>query len=124
MKAAQSPEKGQPQANVDIAKDINKIHEYFDLLNMIVGDKEQDSPGLDGLLTKVLERHEGDFFNAFNTHMAKVKKELEYLKNKAEEQEEKNTWSKHLPITFTFFLFSSLVYNGRRWTDRQVNQDS
>jgi endonuclease III-like uncharacterized protein len=29
------------------------------------------------------------FFNAFNTHISKVKKELEYLKNKADEQEEK-----------------------------------
>ena len=48
--------------DVDIAKDIDKIHEYFGLLNMIVGDENVKDPGLDGLLTKVLERHEGDFF--------------------------------------------------------------
>lgn len=74
---------------VAIAKDIDKIHEYFGLLNMIIGDDNVKDPGLDGLLTKVLERHEDDFFNAFNTHISKVKKELEYLKNKADEQEEK-----------------------------------
>jgi hypothetical protein len=52
----------QDKPDVGIAKDIDKIHEYFGLLNMIVGDENVKDPGLDGLLTKVLERHEGDFF--------------------------------------------------------------
>lgn len=60
-------------SRVNIAKDIDKIHEYFDILNMLIGEDDEKQPGLDGLLTKVLERHEGDFFNAFNTHIAKVK---------------------------------------------------
>ena len=62
-----------PTDRVDIARDINKIHEYFDLLNIIIGEDDIEKVGLDGLLTKVLERHEGDFFNAFNTHIAKIK---------------------------------------------------
>jgi len=66
--------------------DIEKINEYFDLLNMIVGTKDEEDPGLDILLTKVLQRHEGDFFNAFNTHISKVKRELEYLKDKGTNQ--------------------------------------
>lgn len=78
-----------PVQGIEIAKDINKIDEFFNLLNMIIGENDIEKPGLDSLLTKVLERHEGDFFNAFNTHIAKIKKELEFLKNKADEQEER-----------------------------------
>jgi NhaP-type Na+/H+ and K+/H+ antiporter len=70
-------------------KEFEKIDEYFELLDLIVGSKEKDEPGLDKLLSKVLQRHEEDFFNAFNTHISKVKRELEYLKHKADEQEEK-----------------------------------
>ena len=43
----------------------------------------------DKKLLKVLERHESDFLAAYKTHMAKVERELIYLKSKAKDQEKR-----------------------------------
>lgn len=42
----------EPEIDVNIAKDINKIHEYFDLLNILIGEGKDKDPGLDALLSK------------------------------------------------------------------------
>ena len=41
----------------------------------------------DQRLMQVLSRHEQDFLSAYKSHMAKVERELVYLKAKAREQE-------------------------------------
>lgn len=47
----------EPEIDVNIAKDINKIHEYFDLLNILIGEGKDKDPGLDALLSKGTESH-------------------------------------------------------------------
>jgi hypothetical protein len=43
----------------------------------------------DRKLIKVVEKHEGDFLNAYKTHMHKVERELVSLKSKAADQEQR-----------------------------------
>ena len=47
----------EPEIDVNIAKDINKIHEYFDLINMLIGEGKDKDPGLDALLSKGTGSH-------------------------------------------------------------------
>ena len=43
----------------------------------------------DTKLQKVIVRHEDDFLSAYKTHMSKVEKQLQLLKDKAKDQENK-----------------------------------
>ena len=43
----------------------------------------------DNKLMNVIVRHEDDFLQAYKTHMSKVEKQLQLLKDKAKEQENK-----------------------------------
>ena len=43
----------------------------------------------DKKLMNVIDRHEDDFLNAYKTHMGKVEKQLQLLKDRAKDQENK-----------------------------------
>lgn len=61
---------------------IDDIMENFVFLKQLITD-------YDTKLLNVISRHEDDFLGAYKTHMSKVEKQLQMLKDKAKEQEDK-----------------------------------
>lgn len=67
---------------VGIEGGIDKILEVNAYLRALLDD-------YDAQLHQVITRHEDDFLGAYKTHMVKVEKQLQLLKDKAKEQENK-----------------------------------
>lgn len=65
---------------MDVA--VDKIFEVFINLKYLMHD-------YDNRLTSVVTRHEEDFLTAYKTHMVKVEQQMQLLKDKAQEQENK-----------------------------------
>ena len=65
-----------------IDKDIDGILEIYVYLKSLMND-------YDAQLMNVIGRHEEDFLTAYKTHMVKVEQQLQLLKDKAKEQENK-----------------------------------
>ena len=67
-----------------ISGNLDEMLDKFDQVQVTLKDFDQK-------LVKVLEQHEDDFMFAYKMHMVKIEKELQYLKNKAKEQEKRLT---------------------------------
>lgn len=61
---------------------VDNIIERFAYLQQLISD-------YDTKLMNVIVRHEDDFLAAYKTHMSKVEKQLQMLKDKARDQEKK-----------------------------------
>lgn len=78
VKSAQVNEE-QIQAIEEKVENILKINAF---LRKLISDYDQK-------LMNVIVRHEDDFLSAYKTHMSKVEKQLQLLKDKAKDQENK-----------------------------------
>ena len=65
-----------------IEENVDRIVEAHAFLKQLIHD-------YDSKLMNVIVRHEDDFLAAYKTHMSKVEKQLQMLKDKAKEQENK-----------------------------------
>lgn len=65
-----------------LEKAIDDIMQNFVFLKELTSDYDKK-------LINVISRHEDDFLGAYKTHMSKVEKQLQMLKDKAKEQEDK-----------------------------------
>ena len=72
----------QTQALNYIEQSVDHIIEKFSFLKQLLSD-------YDNKLMNVIVRHEDDFLAAYKTHMNKVEKQLQMLKDKARDQENK-----------------------------------
>ena len=61
--------------------------EVFAELKLFVSGNNKDKKGYDEMLDMVIKKHVHDFLQAYHTHMSKVEKQLQLLKDKAKEQE-------------------------------------
>lgn len=63
--------------------------EVYAELRVLVSGDGKGKKGYDNKLELVIKRHVHDFLSAYHTHMSKVEKQLQHLKDKAKEQEGK-----------------------------------
>ena len=66
-----------------------KIEGQIDKIIEICVELKQLTSDYDSKLINLIDRHEEDFLSAYKTHMTKVEKQLQSLKDKAKEQENK-----------------------------------
>lgn len=69
--------------------DVKNIEERVDKIMGIHSYLRKLISEYDKKLMNVIDRHEDDFLTAYKTHMGKVEKQLQLLKDKAKDQENK-----------------------------------
>ena len=79
----------QPGPTADEEAQLRKVEEGVDNLMLVFSYLQKLMNDYDSKLINVINRHEQDFLAAYKTHMTKVEKQLQLLKNKAKEQENK-----------------------------------